>query len=269
LFTSSLLLVGLKMAFSAIMVVLTSLIAERARPFIAAMVATLPISAGPALLFLALDHDDIFMNTAMTGTLATNTANAFYCLAYAALAQKHGLALSLLPAFLVWALVNVVLRYLDWSLAPAMLVNMLAYGAAIWLARPFLSNTLTIAPPRPWYALPARALAVALLVAAVTTLSWMLGPYYSGILATIPIVMTSLIVILHPRIGGVQTGAMIANALPGLLGFAYAAGGTILMIPIVGRYWALAAGLGMTLLWNGMLVILKQRRETGWNGRSG
>ena len=92
-----------------------------------------------------------------------------------------------------------------------------------------------------------------------TTLSWTLGPYYSGTLAALPIVLSSLIAILQPRIGGPQTAAMIANGLIGLLGFGFALAASVATIPAFGRFWALGIGLAVCLLWNGALVLFKRR----------
>jgi len=252
-------MLGLKMAIAATIVVTTSIIAERSRPFIAAMVVTLPVSAGPALVFLALDHDDAFLSGTLMGAMSTNMATAAYCLAYAVVAQRAGTVLSLASALTAWAIAIIVLRQVDWTLGLSLIVTVAVYAVAMPLAQRFLSNRLTVAPPRAWYAIPLRALAVACLVAAVTTLSWTLGPYYSGTLAALPIVLSSLIAILQPRIGGPQTAAMIANGLIGLLGFGFALAASVATIPAFGRFWALGIGLAVCLLWNGALVLFKRR----------
>jgi len=256
---SAFLLLGLKMAIAATIVVSTSVIAEKSRPFIAAMIATLPVSAGPALVFLALDHDDAFIATTLIGAMATNMATAAYCLAYAVVAQRASTLVSLAAALGAWLVASLALRQIEWTLALSLLATVLVYAVAIPLVRRFLSNSLSVAPPRAWYAIPLRALAVACLVAAVTTLSWTLGPYYSGVLAALPIVLSSLIAILQPRIGGPQTAAMIGNGLVGLLGFGFALGAAVATVPLVGRFWALGLGLAVCLAWNGALVVIKRR----------
>jgi hypothetical protein len=48
------------------------------------------------------------------------------------------------------------------------------------------------------------------------------GPVLAGIFAVFPIVTLSMMLILHPRIGGPATAAIIANAMWGLVGFALA-----------------------------------------------
>lgn len=248
-------LLALKMATAATIVVFASVIAERSRPFIAAMVATLPVSAGPALVFLAMEHDDAFMYETLIGAIVTNMATTAYSLAYVVAAQTRGTVASIGFAFVAWTLAGLVFRPIGWTLPLGMLGTLLTFGVAIPLARRFASNARTVAPPRAWFAIPLRALAVATLVAAVTTLSLALGPYYSGMLAVFPIVLTSIIAILQPRIGGKPTSALIANGLVGLLGFGVAVGVAAYAIPFIGRYWALALGLAVCLAWNGALVV--------------
>jgi hypothetical protein len=60
---------------------------------------------------------------------------------------------------------------------------------------------------------------VALLVGAVVALSFRIGPTGSGVLTVFPIIYTSIMLILHRRVGGPATAAVLANAIPGLAGF--------------------------------------------------
>lgn len=243
------------MAIAASIVVFASVIAERSRPFIAAMVATLPVSAGPALVFLALDHDDSFVFDTLIGAMVTNVATAAYSLAYVVAAQTRGTILSLVAAFAGWALSGLALRQIGWTLPLGLVATFVVFGISIPLAKKFALNARTIAPPRAWFAIPLRALAVATLVGVVTTLSLTLGPYFSGMLAVFPIVLTSIIAILQPRIGGKPTSALIANGLVGLLGFGIALAVSAYTIPTLGRFGALALGLAVCLAWNGALVV--------------
>src|SRR5262245_62109551 len=87
-----------KMAVTAGFVVLATATAERAGPVVGALVATLPIAAGPAYVFLALDHDAAFIAASALASLAVNAVTAVFALTYAATAQQRGLALSLAAA---------------------------------------------------------------------------------------------------------------------------------------------------------------------------
>jgi Na+-transporting NADH:ubiquinone oxidoreductase subunit NqrE len=249
-----------KMTIAAAIVVSVSFIAERSKPFIAAMVATLPVSAGPALVFLAIAHGDAFMREALTGSLVTNMALAFFLSGYGWLAHSRSVWIALPGALGLWLLASLSLRQIEWSIPLALLLNVAVYLAAIRLTRRFLGAEAGAIPPRPWFALPLRALGVSALVAAITMLSDVLGPYGSGWLAVFPVVMSSLIVILHPRIGGPATAAMIVSGLPGMVGFAFALATSALLSEPLGRFPALGVGLVMTLTWNGALVLFDWRR---------
>ena len=93
-----LLMLGLRMAVAAAFVVTASFIAERSGPVIGALVATLPISAGPSYVFLALDHDAAFIAQGALTSLPINAATLSLGLVYVLLAQRHNLAVSFLSA---------------------------------------------------------------------------------------------------------------------------------------------------------------------------
>lgn len=248
-----------KMAIAAAIVVSVSLIAEKSKPFIAAMLATLPISAGPSLVFLALEHDDAFLSIALLGTMVTNIGTAIYILAYGLFAQRFATPLALFGAISAWALSVLAIKSLPWGIISALMASIIAYALMIPLTRRFLASPMPPVPPRAWYAIPLRAGAVALLAGTVTTLSWQLGPFASGLLTAFPIVLSSLIAILQPRIGGPATARVIVSGLPGLLGFALALALAASLSEPIGRFWALAIGLAVCLVWNASLVLWRNR----------
>jgi hypothetical protein len=103
---------------------------------------------------------------------------------------------------------------------------------------------------RRWYDIPLRASLVATLVATVVTLSGWVGPSISGMLALFPVVFSSMMLILHPRIGGPATAAVVANSGWGLLGF----GAGIAVLHIAVLQFGSAIGLSLALMtcvcWN-------------------
>src|SRR5499425_402617 len=97
-----LLMLVLRMAVTAGFVVSASFIAERSGPVIGALVATLPISAGPSYVFLALDHDASFIAEGALASLPINAATIFLALTYSVLAQRFALWVSVGAAMAVW-----------------------------------------------------------------------------------------------------------------------------------------------------------------------
>src|SRR5262249_890233 len=73
---------ALKMAVTALFVSAATIVAERLGPTVGALVATLPVSAGPVYVFLALDHDAAFISASAVASLALNTATALYLTIY-------------------------------------------------------------------------------------------------------------------------------------------------------------------------------------------
>ncbi len=105
-----LLTLALRMAITAAFVVSASIITERSGPVIGALVATLPISAGPSYVFLALDHDAAFIAEGALASLPINAATIFLGLTYVLLAQRHSALFSWVCAAAVWIALAQVVR---------------------------------------------------------------------------------------------------------------------------------------------------------------
>jgi hypothetical protein len=106
---SFVLVLAVKMAISAGLVVAAAAIAERAGPLLGALVATLPISAGPAYVFVSLDHGPAFIAASALASLVMNAATTLLALTYVLLAQRRG-RLRLAAALGVWLAVALLLR---------------------------------------------------------------------------------------------------------------------------------------------------------------
>jgi hypothetical protein len=253
------LLLGLRMLVSAAFVVSASFIAEHSGPAIGALVATLPISAGPAYVFLALDHDSAFIAQGALASLPINAATIFLGLTYTLLAQRHSLLVSYGSAAAVWIAIAAVIGSLHWSLWGGLLVNAVAFAICTPLMQRYRHAKM---PPvaRRWYDVPLRASLVATLVAAVVTLSGRVGPSISGILALFPAVFSSMMLILHPRIGGPATAAVIASSAWGLMGFGLAF--VVLHVGALrlGSVAGLGLGLATCVCWNLTLWQIGRRR---------
>jgi hypothetical protein len=247
-----------RMAVAAAFVVSASMIAERSGPAIGALFATLPISAGPTYVFLALDHDAAFIAQGALAGLPINAATIVFGLIYVLLAQRHGALLSCLSALAVWLALAIVVHAVHWTLARGLLANAVAYGICVPLLEPYRHVAKMPLITRRWYDVPLRASLVATLVATVVTLSHWVGPTVSGILALFPIVFTSIMLILHPRIGGPATAAVVANSGWGLIGFGVAFAMLYIGALKFGSAAGLCLGLATSVSWNLALW---------WNGR--
>ena len=247
-----------KMAITAGFVLAATITAERAGPLVGALVATRPLGAGPVNVFLALDHDAHFIALSAVNSLAINTVNVIFALTYSLLAQKRSLAVSLPGAMLVWAVLAWTVHEIHWSMINATLINVAVLGISIPLARPLRHVRMPVFHAH-WSDLAMRAALVALLVGITVTFSFQLGSGGSGILAVFPVILLSIMFILHRRVGGKPAAAVLANAPLGLVGFACAC----IMLHYTAEPFGSAVGLALALAtsvsWS-LLVLLARKR---------
>ena len=248
---------ALRMAVTAAFVVSASIITERSGPVIGALVATLPISAGPSYVFLALDHDAAFIAEGALASLPINAATIFLGLTYVVLAQRHSALVSFAGAAIVWIMLAALTRTVHWTLAGGLLANAVTFAICLPLMQRFRHAKMPLIRRR-WYDIPLRASLVATLVATVVTLSGWVGPGISGIIALFPAVFSSMMLILHPRIGGPATAAVIANGGWGMMGFGMAIAVLHVTALRFGSAIALSLALATCVSWNLGLW---------WNGR--
>jgi uncharacterized membrane protein (GlpM family) len=248
-----------KMAMTAAVVVVISLVVERSGPFIGALIAALPTAAGAAYLILAIEHPPAFIAGSAVGSMAIGAAVAIFAAVYAVLAQRHGLLLSLGASLLVWFACAAVLRQFAWTPLSALILSAAVYAVTVPLSWRYRS----LAPPKKFlrtrYDIPLRALAAATVVVIVTTASHSIGSFASGMFALFPIVFCSSIVILHPRVGGKATASVMAHAQVALIGLTFAFMAVHYCARPLGSWWALAIGLGVSVAWSGMLMAVRSR----------
>ena len=248
---------ALRMAITAAFVVSASVITERSGPVIGALVATLPISAGPSYVFLALDHDAAFIAEGALASLPINAATIWLALTYVVLAQRRNALVSFAGAVAVWLVLAALSRTVQWSLAGGLLANAVTFAICLPLMQRYRHVRMPLITRR-WFDIPLRASLVASLVATVVVLSRWVGPGVSGVIALFPVVFTSMMLILHPRMGGRPTAAVIANGGWGLMGFGIAIAVLHVTALRFGSAIALGLGLATCVIWNLGLW---------WNGR--
>jgi hypothetical protein len=212
---------ALKASLTAAVVVGATVIAERSRPMLAAAVMALPVSAGPAYVLLAFQHDAAFLADSSLVGLMLNVSTTALVVGYAALARRGvGLGPALAGGYAGWLATLVgTMAVPSWSLAGVVAVQLVGMLAGIFVTRswrgPPVRSTI-----RKWYDLPLRALLVVTLTLSTVVLSALIGPVATGVLAAMPVTFTSFIIVMHLRVGGPATANMMASALTMLPGFA-------------------------------------------------
>jgi uncharacterized membrane protein (GlpM family) len=259
----------LKMAMTAAIVVVASIVVERSGPFIGAIIAALPTAAGAVYIILAIEHPPAFIATSAIGTLAANAAVAVFAIAYAALAQRHGLVVTLGGAIATWLVCAAILHAVDWTALSALLLNAGIFALTIPAGRRFRdqglakAQTRTRLPDLAW-----RAATVAVCVAIVTTASLGIGSFASGMFAVFPVAMASFVIILHPRIGGPAAASVLAHVEPPLIGLSLGFLAVHYLAVPLGVWWSYAVGLVIVAAWNGLLWFTR-RAQSAAVGRTG
>src|SRR3954447_26117600 len=248
----------LKMAVTAGFVIAAAMVAERAGPAIGALVATLPVAAGPAYVFVALDHDAAFISASAIGSIAAHAATAVFSLVFVVLAQRFSTAVSVGSAVASWFIMAFLLRLVPWTFTTVAATNLAIFGVCILVTNRYRHAKMPLIV-RKWYDVLLRAVMVACLVAAVVGLSGRVGPLVTGLLAVYPIVMTSLMLIFQPRVGGPATAALIANSMWGLVGFSACLFTVHLATVPLGNWAGLVLSLVVSVVWNIALHALRRR----------
>jgi hypothetical protein len=163
--------------------------------------------------------------------------------------QHRGVAFSLAAGISIWFATACLVRVFDWTLTAGFAFNIIALAICLPLVQRFRAAKMPLITRR-WYDVPLRAALVATLVAIVVTLSDIVGPRISGVIALFPAVFSSLVLILAPRIGGSATAAVLANGQWGLIGFGLAVVFLHLAAEPFGRAVALSLALATCIAWN-------------------
>ena len=251
-----LLVVLLRAAAAAFVVVGGSVLAEVVGPFWGGLIVSLPISAGPAYVMLALQHDAGFIAAGALGSLAGNAVTIVYMLAIILLAPRLRWSLTLAVGLAIWFVLAWLVRQVHWNLPSVCLLNLAVFAVALWLSRRAcqLGAIRPRAARRRWFDLPMRALLVGALTATVVTSSRWLGPSLTGLAAVFPIALSGLALVVLPRLGGAASAALFASTLRAMPGFAIAVLVLHLTAEPFGVWRGMLTALAAQLLYSGLLL---------------
>jgi uncharacterized membrane protein (GlpM family) len=250
-----------KMLATAALVVSVSMLVERVGPFLGAMVATLPISAGPALVFVAMDRGPAFLEASARAGLPAFAGTAVFAVVYALLAQRRRTLISVGGSLAAWLVATLLIQSREWSLGAALALHGIVFGTALRVTRPYRRAAPVVRATRRSWDVPFRAAIVMALVATVLVAGRLLGPRTAGTIAVAPMVFASVGLVLQPRVGGALPAAMMANGLLGLIGLVVALAFLSVSATALGAATSLSLALLICVLWNLLLIGARRLRR--------
>lgn len=252
--------VAIKAIFVATVVVSAVTMAERSGPLVAGLIIAMPISIGPAYVMLGLTATPQFVADSALKSVAANAAVAVFGMVYVLLARRLPMPLSLLLAVVSWFATAALERAWNPDAWTVVTVSTLALMAGSRLMRPAASVRKSLAGAKRWYDLPLRAVFVGVFVATLVTMSHAIGPQWTGLLAAFPLVLTSSIILLHPRVGATATAAVLVTAIEGIVIYPLA----LLLVHRYsvawGTWWSLGAGLAAIVAWTLLVYAVRKSR---------
>lgn len=252
--------IAVKAVFAASVVVSATVLAERSGPLVAGLIIAMPVSVGPTYVMLALAAAPDFVARSALGSMAANGAVAVFGTVYVLLARRMPMPASLALALASWFAITVLER--RWDLPPWPLVTFCtaSLAAGAMLTRHLMAGRKLLAGAKRWYDLPLRAAFVGVFAGTIVTISDSIGPDWTGLLAAFPLVLTSSIVLLQPRVGAAATAAVIATAIQGMVMYPLAFLLIYLFSVSWGVWWALCAALATIVGWAGVVYAWRMAR---------
>ncbi len=198
-----------KLVVTPILVAVVTLAGRRAGPRVAGWILGLPLSSGPASVFLAIEQGPDFAGEASRGMLAGIAAFAAFCLALAR-TRRIGWPAALAYGLAAFAVVDGLLYLWQPGFVPAALVGI----AGIALCSAAMPRPAASAAPveRPRWDLPLRMVMATAVVIAVTSLASYFGPVGTGLISPIP-AFASVIAVFTFRHEGADAAALLLGGI--------------------------------------------------------
>ena len=210
-------LLVLKLVLTPLLIGGATLAARRWGPAIGGLLIALPLTSGPILFFMAIDQGPAFTQAAAAGTTIGLAAIAGYCIAYARVDRRLGPVGSLVVASLAYVVVGAVLHVIIG--APLWVVGAMTVASIALATRVIPFSGVAHGPiAHPAWDLPARMVVATALVVSITALAPLLGPGWSGIVATFPVYLSVMAVFTHRHAGPVAADDVLRGILAGLYG---------------------------------------------------
>ena len=210
----------LKLTLTPLLMAAVSVASRRWGGAVGGLLAGLPLTAGPVSVYLTIEQGRAFAAAAAVGAISGLVAVALSYLVYVEVSRRFAPAATAACALLAFLAASGVLRSLDPPLGLLLVLNGVIM-VCVLLRGSDLPSAGSRAVSTRWD-LPARVLISTAMVLVITLSARIIGPRYSGLLSTVPMIGWPLIVFAHVQQGRDEAVAAlrgIVRGFPGLVAF--------------------------------------------------
>jgi acetylornithine deacetylase/succinyl-diaminopimelate desuccinylase-like protein len=207
-----------RLTITPLLVGLVTLVARRYGSRAAGLVMGLPLTSGPILLFLAIDHGAAFGAAVAEGAVGAAAGVGLFCGAYALIARRLGWRSAVTGAIVAFCAGSGAFQCARLGSGAAALLSLavmavLAWGPGIWIAAPRGGSRAA-----PAWDLPARMVVSFAALALVMGLAPRLGSRLCGVLSSLPVLTAVMAVFTHRRGDRPATLALLSGTVRGEIG---------------------------------------------------
>lgn len=256
-------LAAIKLLIAVLVVLGLTIIAERAGPKAAGILAGVPTGSAITLFFIGIENGAAFASSAAIYNLVGIIAMQATLLAYywASLRfQKRQLLLCSLCAFGAYFASIFILHLFSFDLLWAVLLPLLSIGVFTYFFRGIEESGIKERVKLGFGVLAFRAFAAAAIILAIIEASSFVGPQWAGLFTAFPTTTVPLILILHRTYGIKPVHTVIKNFTFGLASLVAYSLTVSIAYPAIGVFYGtLAAFAGATLVCALVFLLQKAR----------
>jgi hypothetical protein len=210
-------LLAVKLLLTPLLIGGVSVVARRWGPALAGWLVALPLTSGPVVTYIALEHGVPFGSDVGLGVVSGGFGLCAYAIVYARASTRFGPLGSCAAATLAFLGCAVLVDIADPRSLPPLAIGVgLAMLAAILLV-PSAPAVRGSRPPN--WDLPARVIVGTALVVGISAVAPVLGARLSGLAATYPVYVSTLTVFAHRQDGPGAATALLRGLVLGLYGW--------------------------------------------------
>jgi hypothetical protein len=183
---------------------------------LAGTLSGLPVIAAPALLWVGQEQGAAFAATTAIGSIVSCGLAAVFALSYQRLGCRTGPFFALAGSLFAGGLLALPITLVAERLIPAVLITLLLFGTVVrLLPRP---ARCAVAPGRPRGQVLITAVTAGVVSVLIAYAARELGPYWAGLLASLPIISAATLVHQHITADHPDLESFLAGYLAGLFG---------------------------------------------------